>query len=78
MALSVGGQKEWSKINKQSFLDAAADMGIGKTMVRREYTRLKKKFPSALKKAADELKAQGFSDSGMIKESIEKAVEKKE
>ncbi|MGN1381588.1 MAG: type II toxin-antitoxin system HipA family toxin [Eubacterium sp.] len=76
MALSIGGQKEWSKINKQSFLDAAKDMGIGKALVKREYTRLKKKFPAALNRAAEELKAQGFPDSGMMKDRIAEAVGK--
>ena len=74
MAIAVGGQKEWSKIRRQSFLDSADEMGLGKNMIRREYDRMWKNFPSALQKAAEELNHQGFSDSAEMRDSILRAV----
>lgn len=74
MALAVGGQKEWGKISKQSFLDSAGEMGLGKPLIRREYERLWKNFPCALQKAAEELKKQGFSDSEEMQRCILRAV----
>ena len=74
MAIAVGGQKEWSKIRRQSFLDSADEMGLGKNMIRREYDRMWKNFPSALQKAAEELNHQGLSDSAEMRDSILRAV----
>ena len=74
MALAVGGQKEWGKISRQSFLDSVGEMGLGKPLIRREYERLWKNFPRALQKAAEELKQQGFSDSEEMQRCILRAV----
>jgi serine/threonine-protein kinase HipA len=70
MALSIGGVYCIYDITRESFEKEARNIGLGSKMAMKRFDLMVEKFPDALRKAADELKQQGFEGIEEVYELI--------
>jgi serine/threonine-protein kinase HipA len=70
MALSIGGVYCIHDITRESFEKEARNVGLGSKMAMKRFDTMVEKFPDALRKAADELKQQGFEGIEEVYELI--------
>lgn len=73
MALSIDGDCNIHEISRNSFENAASQIGIGSKMAMKRFDNMVNKFIGALEQAKDELKAQGFEQVEQICEMIKKS-----
>lgn len=66
MAIAIAGETVWGKIRRETFVDAAREVGINKKIFMERYDDLDSRFERALRDAADEMTAEGFSEAGDI------------
>jgi serine/threonine-protein kinase HipA len=70
MSIAIAGVTDLHRITLQTFLDAADEIGMQKSMIRREYDRIHAQFVPALQKAEEELAASGMPMTEEIAERI--------
>lgn len=70
MAFSIGHEYDIHKINRESFRQEAARVGLGERVAMQHYDRLADRIDEALDKACETLVSQGFEQAENIKERI--------
>lgn len=70
MAFSIGHEYDIHKINRESFRQEAALVGLGERVAMQHYDRLADRIDEALDKACETLVSQGFEQAENIKERI--------
>ena len=70
MAFSIGGDLAISDITRDSFVRAAEEAGIGKTIAMKRFDRLAGAFEKALTDSSAELSEKGFANAGELKDRI--------
>lgn len=70
MSMSIGGEYEIDKINKELFMDEAHNIAFGKRAAMEIYDEVQENFKSALIESTDELSAQGLTGVDEICEAI--------
>ena len=70
MSISIAGEKDWRRIQKESFCEASTEIGIAPSVISKEYERLKSGLESAIRTAAGELEAQGMTSCRTLSEQI--------
>ena len=69
-AFSIGGTYLIDEMDRDSFLRASAEVGLGRRMAIQRYDLISSRFLKALDRATDELMEQGFSGAEELKERI--------
>lgn len=72
MALCIGGDQDIREINRESFRNAAAEIGLGSRMAMHRFDTLANRFKEALHLSAKELAQEGYEEAFRICEQIEK------
>lgn len=70
MAFSIGHEYDIHKINRESFRQEAAQVGLGERVAMQHYDRLADRIDEALDKACETFVSQGFEQAENIKERI--------
>lgn len=70
MAFAIGGGKSLDSIDRTSFKRAAREAGIGEKLAMQHFDRIADSFENALHDSGKELMDKGFSQTGMICDSI--------
>ena len=70
MSFYIGEETDIEKINRNSFIQAADEAGLGKKMAMKHFDHLADTFENSLKKAVEELEGQGFTRTGKFTERI--------
>lgn len=70
MSISIAGEREWGKISRKTFIDAAPEIGISSKVIAGEYDRLDRKLPEALEKASAALEREEYQNCRRMKEEI--------
>ena len=70
MALSIGGEYDITKINRQSFLDEAKHVGLGQKVAMEHFDEMNAKFSGTLKRSACELSDAGYTAANELANSI--------
>ncbi len=70
MALSVGGAVSLDELGRTSFETEAQMLGVGTKKVLQQFDVMANRFEAALRSAADDLVAQGFSSAATLTEKI--------
>ena len=70
MALSIGGKYNIYDISRDSFLQEAADIGLGSKIAAKHFDTLAAKFKSALENAKKQLFHQSVADLDDVEENI--------
>ena len=71
MAFAIGGEYDIRKINRDSFIREAENVGLGRKIAMKHFDSLSEKFADALDEACEQLINQGFVQAHAIR-SIEK------
>lgn len=70
MSISVAGERDWKKISRKTFIDAASEIGISSKVIAGEYDRLAHQLPEALEKASSALEREGYQNCRRMKEEV--------
>ena len=70
MAFSIGGEVDWRKVNRDSFVRAAEEIRLSKKIFMDRFDTLAARFEPALMQAAEEMKAAGFEEAGDLARDI--------
>ena len=70
MALHINGICNINEITRDSFEKAASQVGLGTKMAMKRFDAMVNGFVSAIRRAKEELKAQGFDRAEQISERI--------
>ena len=66
MAFSIGGEIDWRKVNRDSFVRAAEEIRLSKKIFMDRFDALSARFEPALMQATEEMKAAGFEEAGEL------------
>lgn len=66
MAFSIGGEIEWSRIDREAFERAADNIGLSRNLFMKRYDDMAARFRPALIQAADEMQHEGFGEVQQI------------
>ena len=70
MAMSIGGEYNIEKINRESFEKETANIGLGKKIAMERFDLMIEKFQNAINRAKKELEDQGYVEVNEIYEKI--------
>lgn len=70
MAFSVGGEIEWSRIDRGRFEDACGECGLNRKLFMARFDRMAAEFEGALRRASEEVSDEGFTDAAAMAERI--------
>ena len=70
MSIAIAGERRWQNLSRNTFIDAANDIGIAPRVIGKEYDRLAAGFPAALTLSASELEKDGFSLARQVASQI--------
>ena len=70
MAFHIGGEYDIRKVSEDHFRAMARDVGLGEKMALRRLERIRKRLPSALAEAAEDLQSRGFERAGWLADRI--------
>lgn len=70
MAFFIGSEVNLDQIQKDSFEEAAKEIGLGRSMAMQRFASLSKRFEAAIQEAAEELRARGFRSAHQLREQI--------
>lgn len=73
MSFAIGGKYKLSEIDRETFRQAANEVGLGEKLAMSRYDKLSSVFVDSLKDAAEELEGQGISGCLEIRDKILKA-----
>lgn len=66
MAFSIGGEIEWSSVDRRCFEQACDEIGVSRNIFMKRYDRLADAFRPALQQAAERLENAGYEESGEL------------
>lgn len=70
MSVYIAGEKDWKKIDRETFVRAAHEIGMSPSIIRREYDRLRETFLQALESAVQTLEKEGFQSVKDIQKKL--------
>lgn len=70
MAFSIGGEIDWRKVDRDSFVRAAEEIKLSRKIFMDRFDALAARFKPALMQAAEEMKAAGFEEAGDLASDI--------
>ena len=70
MSIAIAGELRWDRITKDTFLEASEEMGLSRKVIAREYDRLISLLPSAIRKTAVQMEAEGFLNAQEIAQKV--------
>ncbi len=70
MAFSIGGEIEWSKVDRKCFERACDELGISRKIFMKRYDRLAEAFEPALRQAASKLMEAGYEGTGELADRL--------
>lgn len=70
MAFSIGGALSLDDLTRDSFREAAREVGLGERMAMRRFDAMASRFRAALHGAAEDLQADGYPKAAEIEERI--------
>ncbi len=70
MSFFIGDELEITKINRNSFVDVAGEIGLSRNMVEKTFDKMASRFQEALQNAATELSQRGYENALEIKDKI--------
>ena len=70
MSFYIGGELDITRINRDSFANAASEIGLSKNMVLKSFDDMAGKVEAALGKAAEKMAGEGFDNAVKLKDEI--------
>lgn len=76
MSFYIGGELDIRRINRETFVCAANEIGLGERLAMKQFDYLSQHLEECMDNAADELFDKGFKEVMLLKEAIKKATPK--
>lgn len=70
MAFSIGGISEWKELDRSAFERAAKECGLNQKIFMKRFDEMESEFDEVLRRSADEMSEQGYSEARIIADSI--------
>ena len=70
MSFYIDGEKDINKVSRQSFINVANEIGMGRKMVEAVFDNIANRIENSLKTAAEKLAENGFEDSIELSKDI--------
>ena len=77
MSFYIGGELDITKMNRDTFIRAANEVGLGEKLAMKNFDNMAEKLESCINDASDEILLMGFKDVIPIRDSIKKAILRK-
>ncbi|MGN0368262.1 MAG: type II toxin-antitoxin system HipA family toxin [Wujia sp.] len=74
MSFYIGGELDITNMNRDTFVHAANEVGLGQRLAMKNYDRLSEQLEGCIDEAADELFHMGFQDAISVRDAIKKAI----
>lgn len=74
MSFYIGGELDLTKINRDTFICAANDVGLGEKLAMKNFDLLSEKIETCIDAAADELNQMGFQDVLSIRDAMKEVI----
>ena len=78
MSFYIGGTLDITKMNRDTFIRAANEVGIGEKLAMKNFDYLLDKIEICMDDAADELFQMGYKDAFSVSDSIKEQIYKNE
>ena len=77
MSFYVGGELDITKINRDTFIQAADEVGLGRKLAMKNFDLLSDKMEACIDAAAYELNQMGFQDALAVRDAMKEVIFKK-
>ena len=74
MSFYLGGELDITKINRDTFIQAAGEVGLGEKFAMKNFDLLSDKIEICIDAAADELNQMGFQDVLSVRDAMKKVI----
>ena len=74
MSFYVGGELDITKINRDTFIQAADEVGLGRKLAMKNFDLLSDKMEACIDAAAYELNQMGFQDALAVRDAMKEVI----